>query len=87
MHEPGRCTAHLEGHAVCQQHGMPYINGHAMSTHGLLDLSHDDGAGSFNAQELPGLYDVIGVSLDALHPACAQNLLQICALHQQLVPA
>ena len=58
-----------------------------MGTHGLLDLCHDDGACCFNPQKFPGLYDVIGVSLDPLNPAGAQDLLQICSFHKQLIPA
>ena len=81
-----RAEAHLEGHAVSQQHCVTHIDGHAVGRHGLLYLCHDDGARRLNPQELPSLNDVIGVSLDALHPAGPHDLLQVCPLHQQLIP-
>jgi hypothetical protein len=77
--------AHLVGHAVCQQHGVPVVDAHAVAAHRVLDLLHDLPARCLNAQAALHLSNVVGAGVVAAHAQRPHHSLQPRALHEQVV--
>mmetsp|Transcript_32046 Transcript_32046/g.83004 ORF Transcript_32046/g.83004 Transcript_32046/m.83004 type:complete len:223 (+) Transcript_32046:1-669(+) len=55
----------LVRHAVCEQHDVALVDGHAVAAHGVLDLRHDGEARGLDAQRLLRLHHVVGRRLRA----------------------